>query len=118
MQHDDIRDTICARSGFIKMAECNVSLKLEWCVWPLQLGWHSTTSRSRGRVDKADPLINFTNGGSNDLMFLRACASVDVLFPNWGLGDALQKDDGGRVNLYASSACSGASVTHVQKNHT
>eukprot|EP00903_Cladosiphon_okamuranus_P021863 g20099.t1 len=105
MQHDDIRDTICARSGFIKMAECNVSLKLEMVrLDPFNWGGIPPQADCVDSVEEADPLINFTNGGSNDLMFLRACASVDVLFPNWGLGDALQKDDGGRVNLYASSA--------------
>ena len=105
MQHDDIRDPICARSGFIKMAECNVSLKLEMVrLDPFNWGGIPPQADCVDSVEEADPLINFTNGGSNDLMFLRACASVDVLFPNWGLGEALQKDDGGRVNLYASSA--------------
>ena len=63
MQHDDIRDTICARSGFIKMAECNVSLKLEMVrLDPFNWGGfrQKLTAWTASRSRSAD---QFTNGG-------------------------------------------------------
>ncbi len=55
-------------------------------------------------VEDVQPVRSFINGQSNELMFIRACMKFNPIFPHWGLGDSLDKDDLGRVRLYASSA--------------
>ncbi len=103
MQHDDIRDRICHRTGMID--DCAVSLKLEM-VQLDPFNWSGVTSQPDcvDSIEQVDPVNTFVNGASNDLMFLRACMSFDPLFPLWGLGGSMQKDDDGRVRLFASSA--------------
>ncbi|NIZ13464.1 TadE/TadG family type IV pilus assembly protein [Phaeobacter sp. HF9A] len=103
MQHDEIRDRICDYSGTIR--NCATSLKLEM-VQLDPFNWTSVdaTPDCIESIEESNPLINFKNGGSNDLMFLRACLNITPLFPGWGLGKAFQKDGDGRIHLYASSA--------------
>lgn len=105
MQHDDIRDTICARTSFIDQASCDVSLKLEMVrLDPFNWAGIPPEPDCVDSVEEVDPVLTFTNGASNDLMYLRACVSIEALFPHWGLGKAIRKDDDGRLNLFASSA--------------
>ncbi|WP_323778767.1 TadE family protein [Leisingera sp.] len=103
MQHDDLRDEICGRSGFID--ECSTSLRLEM----LQIDPYSWTAIDPtpdcvNRVEDIQPVRSFENGQSNELMFIRACMKFNPIFPTWGLGTNLSKDGDGRVNLIASSA--------------
>ncbi|KUP92066.1 TadE/TadG family type IV pilus assembly protein [Tritonibacter horizontis] len=103
MQHDDIRDTICARSGFID--DCETSLRLEMVqLDPFEWTGVGAEPDCVNSVEEVDAVTTFRNGGSNDLMFLRACMSFDPLFPHWGLADSMQKDGDGRIRLYAASA--------------
>jgi len=103
MQHDDIRDRICDRSGFI--SECEVSLKLEMVrLDPFDWAGISSEVDCVDSAEEVDAVTTFDNGGSNELMFMRACMSFDPLFPHWGIADSLEKDGDGRIRLYASSA--------------
>ena len=102
-QHDDIRDTICARSGFID--NCNTSLRLEMVqVDPFNWVAIDETPDCVNTVEEVQPVRSFTSGQSNELMFIRACMKFKPVFPTWGLGDSLEKDIDGRVSLFASSA--------------
>jgi len=102
-QHDDIRDSICARSGFID--NCETSLRLEMIqVDPFNWTAIDTTADCINAVEEVQPVRSFISGQSNELMFIRACMKFTPIFPHWGLGDDLQKDDEGRVSLFASSA--------------
>ncbi|TNJ41811.1 TadE/TadG family type IV pilus assembly protein [Phaeobacter sp. B1627] len=103
MQHDDIRDRICARSGFID--DCATSLRLEMVqLDPFAWGGVNSDPDCVSVIEEVEAVTTFVNGGSNDLMFLRACMSFDPVFPHWGLADSMQKDGQGRIRLYASSA--------------
>ncbi|OIQ29832.1 MAG: pilus assembly protein TadE [Alphaproteobacteria bacterium MedPE-SWcel] len=103
MQHDDIRDSICARSGFID--DCATSLRLEMVqLDPFAWGGVNSEPDCVSAIEEVEAVTTFENGGSNDLMFLRACMSFDPVFPHWGLADSMQKDSEGRIRLYAASA--------------
>lgn len=103
MQHNEIRDSICNYSGF--PGQCDVSLKLEMVqIDPFNWTPISGTADCVDSVEEVDAVTQFVNGDSNDLMFLRACLSLDPLFPYWGLADAFEKDGDGRIRLYAASA--------------
>ena len=102
-QHDDIRDTICARSGFID--NCNTSLRLEMVqVDPFNWVAIDETPDCVNTVEEVQPVRSFTSGQSNELMFIRACMKFNPIFPQWGLGDSLSKDADGRISLFAASA--------------
>ena len=102
-QHDDIRDSICDRSGFI--SDCDTSLRLEMILVD-PFAWTAIDDQPDcvNSVEDVQPVRSFISGASNVLMFLRACMKFDPVFPNWGLGDNLGKDGDGRVSLFASSA--------------
>ena len=102
-QHNEIRDSICERAGFID--SCATSLRLEMVqVDPFNWTAVDATPDCITSVEEVQPVRSFTNGQSNELMFLRACMKFEPMFPHWGLGENLDKDANGRVSLYASSA--------------
>ncbi|WIY23817.1 TadE/TadG family type IV pilus assembly protein [Parasedimentitalea psychrophila] len=102
-QHDDIRDAICSRSGFID--SCDTSLRLEMVqVDPFNWTGIDASPDCINAVEDVQPVRSFISGQSNELMFIRACMKFAPVFPQWGLGDSLDKDSGGRVSLFASSA--------------
>lgn len=102
-QHNDIRDSICDRSGFID--NCATSLRLEMIqVDPFAWTDIDGTPDCVNSVEEVQPVRTFTSGQSNELMFIRACMKFAPIFPFWGLGDSLEKDGDGRVSLFASSA--------------
>ncbi|KIC13819.1 TadE/TadG family type IV pilus assembly protein [Leisingera sp. ANG-Vp] len=102
-QHDDIRDEVCDRSGFIQ--ECNTSLRLEMVqVDPFNWTPIDADPDCVNRIEDVQPVRNFVSGQSNELMLIRACMKFKPIFPTWGLGDSLSKDADGRISLVASSA--------------
>ncbi len=103
MQHDDIRDRICERTGFID--NCALDLRLEMVqVDPFDWTDIDPIPDCINSVEDVNPVRAFENGQSNELMFIRACYKFDPMFPHWGLGEALAKDTDGRVKLHAASA--------------
>ena len=102
-QHNEIRDEVCRRSGFIR--NCGTSLRLEMVqVDPYAWTPVDPVPDCINRVEDVQPVRNFVTGDSNELMFIRACMKFNPIFPTWGLGSHLSKDEDGRINLIASSA--------------
>ncbi len=102
-QHDEIRDSICARAGFI--ASCKSTLRLEMVrVDPRAWGGISDEPDCINRAEEVAPVRSFVNGAENDLMILRACAMIDPVFPTTGLGRALARGPDGQFALIAISA--------------
>ncbi len=102
-QHDEIRDSICERSLYTQ--DCANSVKLEMVqVDPYDWDTPPQAPDCVDTVEVVQPVRNFTNGQSNELMFLRACLKFEPIFPFWGLGGHWAKDDDDRISLFASSA--------------
>ncbi|WP_428928464.1 TadE/TadG family type IV pilus assembly protein [Marinibacterium sp. SX1] len=102
-QHDEIKDLICTRAGFI--ADCGTSLRLEM----IQIDPHDwqPPDSAADCTDKSEdvaPVRNFVNGLDNQLMIMRACVKVDPVFANFGLGANLAKDGAGQYSLISSTA--------------
>ncbi len=101
-QHDEIKDMICDRAGFIK--NCASSLRLEmiqvdprnWQAIPAQ---PDCTDKS----EEVTPVRSFQNGQENELMILRACAKIDPVFPTTGLGKNMVKDGYGQYALTSTT---------------
>lgn len=103
-QHDDIKDLICDRAGFIK--NCSSNLRLEM----IQVDPRNWTGVQREATctdaSKAvQPKISFKNDAKdNELMILRACAKITPVFPSTGLGKNIKKDGAGQYALVSTSA--------------
>ncbi|MEY8839857.1 TadE/TadG family type IV pilus assembly protein, partial [Cribrihabitans sp. XS_ASV171] len=81
--HDDIKDVICERAGFIE--DCASNLKLEM----IRLDPYANVSipvqpDCTDTSDEVKPVRSFVNGQSNELMVLRACAKINPVFPTSG----------------------------------
>jgi len=92
---------------------CNAALIVPDCLNQLKLEMvrsnpRAFTAMSQNpdcidRTDEGDPVINFTSGGNNELMILRACALFDPIFPTATLGAAIPKKSEGAYALVATS---------------
>lgn len=101
-QHDDIKNMICARTGFI--ADCGANLRLEMIqVDPRNWTVIDATPDCTDRSAEVAPVRSFVNGQENDLMILRVCAKINPVFPTTGLGKNMVKDDFGQYALVSTS---------------
>lgn len=99
LSHTELKAAICNTAGVIP--DCMNALNLE-----LERISTNDFAFRRGEAncvdtsgDMGDPLVNFTNGGGNELMLLTACVSVSPMVPITGLGLILPKIGGS--NNYA-----------------
>ncbi len=93
---------------------CDASLIIPDCLNQLKLEMIRTSARNFvgmgnapdcvDRADEGDPVVNFTVGGNNELMVLRACALFDPFFPTAALGAAIPKKSQGAYALVSTSS--------------
>lgn len=101
-QHNEIKDLICERAGYI--SDCKGTLRLEMVLVDPR-NWTSL-SADADCIDASkpvEPVRSFTNGMDNELMVLRACAKVKPVFPTTGLGKNVVKDGDGAYALLSST---------------
>ncbi len=102
-QHDEIRNRVCERTVFVN--DCESKMRLEMIQFdPFLWSGIDPTPDCTTSIEDVQPVRNFVNGQSNELMYLRACMKIDPIFPHWGLGGSLSKDSNGRFSLQAVSA--------------
>lgn len=101
--HDKILTRLCAHSALLPNCEKSVLLELrriaaeDWT--PFETG-----PTCVDRTAEVQPVTEFNEGSTNDLMLVRACVKVDPLMPTTGLGLALTKDKSGAYALVTSAA--------------
>lgn len=102
-QHDEIKDLLCERAGFI--GNCSDNMLLEMVVMdPRDWTGISGTATCTDKAEEVIPKVEFRNDASeNELMVLRACAKIDPIFPTTGLGKGLVKDGAGQFALVSTS---------------
>ncbi|WP_323763271.1 pilus assembly protein [Marinovum sp.] len=102
-QHDAIKEMICERA--VILPNCNANLRLEM-VQRDPRSWLDLP----GAPDCTDnalevaPVRQFTNGLTNQLMVLRACAKITPIFPTTFLAGAIDRDTAGDYALVASTS--------------
>ncbi|MFK7751454.1 MAG: TadE/TadG family type IV pilus assembly protein [Sedimentitalea sp.] len=102
-QHDEIKDLICERAGFIDA--CGENLRLEMIqVDPRDWSDINPNADCTDQSEDVAPVRSFVNGQDNELMVLRACAKIDPVFPTTGLGQNFVKDGAGQYSLISISA--------------
>ncbi len=101
--HDAIKDRICEEALVIN--ECSSSLRLEMVPSDIRnlttLGGEVMCTE---REEEGAPVLSFTPGQQNQLMFLRACLKYDPLFPGWHLAGSMEKDSSGQLAIVSMSA--------------
>jgi hypothetical protein len=104
LSHSQLKAAICNTAGVIP--DCMNRLNLE-----MEIIKTENFAFRRGRVNcvdtsgvSGDPLVNFTNGGGNDLMLLTACVAVRPMVPITGLGLILPKIGGSKDYALVSYA--------------
>lgn len=100
LEHDDIKDSICDRAGFIK--DCETNLRLEMVqVDPRVAVTIAADPDCTDTSEDVNPVRSFVNGQSNELMILRACAKIEPVFPTSGMGKSLADNADAQYALVA-----------------
>ncbi len=103
VKHDDVRKTICTYAMLV--SNCEEVTKIELTrvdrdTWTVNL---QDDVDCRDRTDEIKPPKNFVNGTENDYMLIRVCAVVDSIFPSFGVGRSIPKDELGGYVLISNS---------------
>lgn len=101
--HDAIKKRICDEAYVI--SDCESNLRLEMVPSDMR---HLTTLGGQvmctDKEEEGAPVLKFIPGQQNQLMFLRACAKYDPIFPTWHLARSLKRDSSGQVAIISMSA--------------
>lgn len=98
-----LRRSICENASIIP--DCADNLKLEMqVVSPRAFAGLAAGADCVNRDDPSAPVREFTGGGGNNLMLLRACALFDPFFPTSGLGAQLRDQQAGGAYALVSTS--------------
>ena len=101
--HETLTQRICDYASIIP--DCMTNIRLEMIPNDPR-NWADPNDEVAcvDREEEGDPVLNFTNGGNNELMILRACVLFDPMIPTTGLGKHIPKESGGAYGLVATSS--------------
>ena len=102
-QHDELKQLICTRAGFINACEDNLRLEMIR-VDPRNWTPISTDADCTDQSEEVSPVRTFVNGMDNELMILRVCVKASPIFPTTGLGSNLVVDGAGQYALISTTA--------------
>jgi len=101
--HDQLRATICEYAAVLQ--DCERDLVIEQVEMDTTSAYPRNQPNCRDRVDlSVDPVITYTPGGRETIMFVRACMVIDPIFPGMGIGLQLPKDASGGYQMVSYSA--------------
>ena len=102
-EHDDIKDLICANSGWLE--NCATQLRLEMVqVDPRAFNQFIAEPDCIDTAEEATPPRGITLGEQNQMMMLRACVRFDPVFATSGLGRGFDKDGNGKGRMFSIAA--------------
>ena len=102
--HAQLIEAICDRAS--AMPKCRQDLQLEMIIEDVYAwgGGVNGPVRCIDRAEDVQPLVQFVNGGNNNLMILQACMLFDPMFSSIGVGAVIPKVSGNAYGLIAKSA--------------
>lgn len=100
---EEIRKMVCNSAGIIP--DCLEVMEIElrtidmdtWVMPPAQ-------AECIERNEEIQPVVEYENGLQNEMMFMRFCIVVDPMFPTFGLGAGMPKDESGGYRLVSMTA--------------
>lgn len=102
MTHEKLKYVVCKYSRILM--NCNRDLVLELVEMDLTKDYPQNDPNCIDRTGAIDPVIDFTPGGRERIMFIRACMVIDPIVPGMGLGLTLPKDASGGFQLISYAA--------------
>jgi Flp pilus assembly protein TadG len=100
--HDAIKARVCDHAIVIK--DCENVLILELTPFDLTAGLPTNGAVCVDRSQEVQPVFTFDPGQRSEIMFVRACAVVEPMFPMMGLGQAMIRQPTGDYAIVAHSA--------------
>lgn len=100
--HAKLKARVCERTRVLR--NCIASIHLELTPITVNGGIPDTKATCVDRSGEVEPVVDFSPGAREEIMFVRACLIVDPLLPGFGIGSMLSKDATGGVTLIAKSA--------------
>ncbi|MDJ1007960.1 MAG: TadE/TadG family type IV pilus assembly protein [Paracoccaceae bacterium] len=100
---EQIRTMVCNAAGIIP--DCVNVLEVE--LQSVDKATWSMPPREAKCVDRTEPIqpvVKYENGLQNEMMMIRFCAVVDPMFPSFGLGYTMPKDESGGYRLVSVTA--------------
>lgn len=100
---EEVRKHLCARAMLIPNCERDMTLEMRVID---RTSWTGFTLPPAciNRVSKIRPPVDFTQGGINEVVTIRACTVFDPIFPSTHFGLALPRDASGGYQIAAMSA--------------
>ena len=98
-----LKADICARASIIGDCEDQMMIQLEPVstqTWAMP----NTPVTCVNNDEDIQPVVTFDPGRQQELMLVRACIMIPVLFPEMALGRRLFTDGSGRIGIAATSA--------------
>jgi hypothetical protein len=102
--NDKLRQYICSAAGGV-ISDCTSNMlieltKVDTSTWALP----SPRATCVDRSETIQPVTTVQQGSGDDLMIIRACAIINLMFPLVGVGPHLTQDSQGGIAIVASSA--------------
>lgn len=100
--HNAFKKAVCDRAVLIE--DCEATLVVE--MTPIVTGTAMAPPSGAictNRNSSNAPVVSFTGGGANDIVYIRACVIVDRYFPSL-MSSVFLTDESGGIALVASSA--------------
>ena len=101
--HDALKEKVCDYAAILK--NCRQDLVIELVRMDISSAYPRNAPNCRDRTDYGvNPVIHYTPGGREQIMFVRACMVIDPIFPGMGVGLQLPKDASGGFQMVSYSA--------------
>lgn len=98
-----VRQTLCARAMLIPNCERDMTLEMRVIDRSTWTGFERPPA-CINRVTQIRPPVDFTQGGINEVVTIRACSIFDPIFPSTYFGLSLPRDGSGGYQIAATSA--------------
>ncbi len=98
-----LKDKICQLAPILDDCNENIAIELipiNTAVWDLP----TNDSQCVDRDAKLSPVLGFNVGRQNQIMLIRVCVIVEPTFKTIGIGEEIDKDNGGGFGMIAVSA--------------
>ncbi len=102
LTYADFKKNICSEAFVLR--DCETALSVELTPINTNADFPKSGTPCIDRKTSIDPVTQFRTGVQSQIVFVRACYTVDPLTPGLGLGFSLSKDNDGGLQLLSQFA--------------
>lgn len=102
VSHAALKKEVCDNAPAI--VNCEQELVIELVEFDASAAYPDNQPNCRDRTGTIDPVVTLQPGQRNEIMFIRACITVDALLPGIGLGLRMPLDEFGGYQIAHYSA--------------